>query len=79
VLDTIVVLGHKLDMRVTAEGIETERQAEVLTALGCDHLQGFLYARPLPATELAAFLLRFREPVSRPVAASRPAAVRSAS
>jgi diguanylate cyclase (GGDEF)-like protein len=79
VLDTIVVLGHKLDMRVTAEGIQTERQAEVLTALGCDHLQGFLYARPLPATELAAFLLRSRRPAGRPAARRRRTAIHSAS
>ncbi|HVW93457.1 MAG TPA: EAL domain-containing protein [Devosia sp.] len=58
VLDTIIMLGHKLDMRVTAEGIETERHADVLAELGCDQLQGFLYARPAPATELAAFLMQ---------------------
>jgi EAL domain-containing protein (putative c-di-GMP-specific phosphodiesterase class I) len=58
VLDTIVMLGHKLDMKVTAEGIETERHADVLSELGCDQLQGFLYARPAPATDLARFLVQ---------------------
>ncbi len=57
ILDTIIMLGHKLDMTVTAEGIETAHQAEVLAALACDHVQGFLYGRPAPASEIALFLL----------------------
>jgi diguanylate cyclase (GGDEF)-like protein len=57
ILDTIITLGHKLEMTVTAEGIETADQAEVLSALGCDQVQGFLYGRPLPASEIALFLL----------------------
>ena len=58
ILDTIIVLGHKLDMTVTAEGIETDYQAAVLSSLSADHFQGYLYGRPAPATELAAFLIR---------------------
>jgi EAL domain-containing protein (putative c-di-GMP-specific phosphodiesterase class I) len=57
ILDTIVMLGHRLDMTVTAEGIETEEQAKVLSDLSCDHVQGFLYGRPMPASELASFTL----------------------
>jgi diguanylate cyclase (GGDEF)-like protein len=57
ILDTIIMLGHKLDMTVTAEGIETAHQAEILAALACDHVQGFLYGRPAPASEIALFLL----------------------
>ena len=45
-LDTIIMLGHKLEMTVTAEGIETAHQAEVLAALACDYVQGYLYGRP---------------------------------
>ena len=51
------MLGHKLEMTVTAEGIETAHQAEILAALACDHMQGFLYGRPTPASEIALFLL----------------------
>jgi diguanylate cyclase (GGDEF)-like protein len=58
ILDTIIMLGHKLDMTVTAEGIETALQAEVLAALTCDHVQGYLYGRPQPASEIALFLLQ---------------------
>ncbi len=57
IVDTIIMLAHKLDMTVTAEGLETADQAEVLSALGCDQVQGFLYGRPLPASEIALFLL----------------------
>jgi EAL domain-containing protein (putative c-di-GMP-specific phosphodiesterase class I) len=57
ILDTIIMLGHKLDMTVTAEGIETAHHAEVLSALACDHVQGFLYGHPIPASEIALFLL----------------------
>ncbi len=57
ILDTIIMLGHKLDMTVTAEGIETAHQAEVLSSLSCDQVQGFLYGPPVPASEIALFLL----------------------
>ena len=57
ILDTIIMLGHRLDMSVTAEGIETAHQAEVLAALVCDYVQGYLYGRPMPASEIALFLL----------------------
>ncbi len=57
VLETIILLGHRLDMTVTAEGIETEEQAEVLSDLECDYFQGYLYAKAMPDTELAAFVL----------------------
>jgi diguanylate cyclase (GGDEF)-like protein len=57
IVDTIIMLGHKLQMTVTAEGIETSYHESVLSELACDHFQGYLYGRPAPATELAAFLL----------------------
>jgi EAL domain-containing protein (putative c-di-GMP-specific phosphodiesterase class I) len=56
VLDTIVMLAHRLGMRVTAEGIETERQAAVLEILSCDQFQGYLYGRPAPVGDLAPLL-----------------------
>ena len=37
-------LAHTLDLRVVAEGVETELQRDHLLALGCDELQGFLFA-----------------------------------
>jgi diguanylate cyclase (GGDEF)-like protein len=57
ILDTIIMLGHHLEMTVTAEGIETAHQAEVLASLACDYVQGYLYGHPQPASEIALFLL----------------------
>jgi diguanylate cyclase len=48
----IVQLAHSLDLRVVAEGVETADQRDHLLALGCDELQGFLFARPMPAAAL---------------------------
>jgi EAL domain-containing protein (putative c-di-GMP-specific phosphodiesterase class I) len=58
ILDTIVMLAHKLDMTVTAEGIETEAQASILSGIACDQFQGYLYGRPGPASDIAPLLLR---------------------
>ncbi len=52
IVKAILALAKGLDIDVTAEGIETEREAEAMCALGCDHLQGFLFALPLPAEQL---------------------------
>ena len=54
----IVALGHSLGLTVTAEGIETEAQAEALLNLGCDIGQGYLYSRPMPAGMIADFIAR---------------------
>ncbi len=56
VLDAIVRLAHALRMQVVAEGVETQAQADALTRLGCDLLQGFLFARPMPADEVPRWL-----------------------
>ena len=56
IVRAIIDLGHGLGMRVTAEGVETEAQFHELRRLGCDSLQGFLFARPLPEPELRARL-----------------------
>lgn len=46
IIETILVLGDRLGMRTTAEGIETPEQSELLSTLGCDMLQGYLFGRP---------------------------------
>jgi diguanylate cyclase (GGDEF)-like protein/PAS domain S-box-containing protein len=45
----IVDLGHHLDLRIVAEGIETPRQLASVRAIGCELAQGFLFAKPMPA------------------------------
>jgi EAL domain-containing protein (putative c-di-GMP-specific phosphodiesterase class I) len=49
----IISLGCTLDLRVVAEGIETEDQRRELKRLGCDRGQGYLFSKPMPARELA--------------------------
>ncbi|MFK7763158.1 MAG: EAL domain-containing protein [Roseobacter sp.] len=55
-LRSIVEIGLALEMGVTAEGVETREQAEILARLGCDRLQGYYIARPMPFSDLRAFL-----------------------
>jgi diguanylate cyclase (GGDEF)-like protein/PAS domain S-box-containing protein len=54
--EAIIVMAHKLDLKVIAEGIETEQQKDLLIAAGCDYGQGYLFAKPLPATEFEKLL-----------------------
>ncbi|MFX8262672.1 EAL domain-containing protein, partial [Acinetobacter baumannii] len=54
----VVNLGHGLGLTVIAEGIETEEQRQYLSGLGCHEGQGWLFAKPMPVTDLEAFLSR---------------------
>jgi len=56
IVKTMVDLARNLGMQTVAEGIEQPEQAGALAALGCDYGQGYLYARPLPASEIPGFL-----------------------
>lgn len=49
IVQAVVGLGNELGMGVVAEGVETEEQMHVLIKLGCTHLQGYLFGRPLPS------------------------------
>ncbi|MEV4782261.1 EAL domain-containing protein [Burkholderia sp. LMU1-1-1.1] len=52
----IIVMAHKLGLKVIAEGVETPEQRELLAAAGCDYGQGYLFAKPMPAEQFDAFL-----------------------
>jgi diguanylate cyclase (GGDEF)-like protein len=52
----VLSVAHALGLRVVAEGVETDGQRDVLGRMGCDELQGYFYARPMPARELKAWM-----------------------
>lgn len=60
VLQATVALANALHLPVTAEGIETEGQATAVRPSGCDKLQGYLFSRPVSATEIGARYWRSR-------------------
>jgi diguanylate cyclase len=53
IVRAIVQMAHSLQLRVVAEGVETEAQRDELLKLGCDELQGYLFAKPMTASVLA--------------------------
>jgi EAL domain-containing protein (putative c-di-GMP-specific phosphodiesterase class I) len=57
IVSTIVTLGRSLDLTVTAEGVENEKQLEFLRRIDCDQVQGFLFGQPAPATEVSAAIM----------------------
>nr|WP_211113668.1 GGDEF domain-containing phosphodiesterase [Azospirillum endophyticum] len=58
----IVELAHRIGLEVVAEGIETEQERTVLTGIGCDYAQGYLFARPLSVADAEALLLAAGRP-----------------
>ena len=58
IVSAIVALGQALGLRIVAEGVETDKQQDFLTELGCNSLQGFLLGHPLPAERFMADISR---------------------
>ena len=56
IVNTVVALGQTLELTITAEGVETEEQAETLRTVGCDQGQGFLFGRGLNATQTSSLV-----------------------
>ena len=62
IVDTIIAMGHRLNLVVIAEGVETKEQADFLQAHGCDNVQGYFYDRPMSSEKLISRLSSTTEP-----------------
>lgn len=71
-IETIVGLAHKLGHDLVCEGIELACQASILTGMGVEYGQGFLYSRPVAAHEAEMFILTSRNGGAMPAAATVP-------
>ena len=72
--EAIIVMAHKLGIKVIAEGVETKTQNQLLKDFGCDYGQGYLYSKPVPASDFEAlFCERPVKPKSRSRAKKRSA------
>lgn len=63
-VEAIIMMAHKLGLKVIAEGVETDTQLALLTQIGCDYIQGYWYSRPLSADAFEDWLsARMQNPV----------------
>ena len=61
IVRAVAAMGRSLHMRVVAEGVETDHEADILQDLECDEIQGYLIAKPMPADDVESFLSRHEE------------------
>ena len=62
VVNAVIKLAQALGLKVVAEGVETNGQYQILRSLGCDQLQGYLFAKPMTAQALALWATRNEGP-----------------
>jgi diguanylate cyclase (GGDEF)-like protein len=70
----IIAMGHSLGLRLVGEGVETDQQLSFLLGEGCDCMQGFLLARPMPASEVTPILTRDHRGARGTLSSASPAA-----
>jgi diguanylate cyclase len=56
-VSTIISLAHSLKLKVVAEGVELEEEAQMLRQLGCEEMQGYLFSKPVPRDQLTVLLV----------------------
>lgn len=56
VIQSVVAIGHALEMSVNAEGVEDAETLEIVKSLGCDTVQGFVYSRPVPVAQVMPWI-----------------------
>ena len=60
IVTAVITASRMMGLEVIAEGVETAEHAALLNKMGCSHLQGYLFSRPLPAEDIPAWIARFR-------------------
>ncbi|CAM4052460.1 bifunctional diguanylate cyclase/phosphodiesterase [Pseudoalteromonas byunsanensis] len=63
IAELVISLGRHLGRKTIAEGVETQAQSNLLKKMGCDEVQGFMYAKPMPSNELMAFVKSYKPKV----------------
>jgi diguanylate cyclase (GGDEF)-like protein len=76
IVRAVTTLGLELGMAITAEGVETQQQLEVLEQVGCTEIQGYLFSRPVPESALLALLNSLRLSIYDDHAHGEPAPAR---
>lgn len=61
IINAILAMGHAMNLTIVAEGIETQQQLDYLKEKNCDIAQGYLFSRPLHATDATAYLVNYQE------------------
>lgn len=61
ILEYVVAMADKLGLELLAEGVETEEQVELLRKIGCDNVQGYYYAKPMPVEDFFELLQKDRQ------------------
>ncbi|MFK8793350.1 putative bifunctional diguanylate cyclase/phosphodiesterase [Planococcus plakortidis] len=56
IVEAIIKMAHSLQMKVVAEGAETHKEVEILAGLGCDRVQGYVFAKPMPPEEIQGYI-----------------------
>jgi len=56
IVKTCIILGHELNMKIIAEGVESEKHLDLLAKMGCDIGQGYYFSRPISAKEMTDYL-----------------------
>ena len=74
ITSVVLGLGRSLGMKVVAEGVETAEQTDCLKAAGCDQVQGFFFARPMPAAAVPDFIGNWKTAAASALAQGRPQA-----
>ena len=71
IVEAIIAMANTAGLRVLAEGVETEAELDTLRAMGCDEIQGYLYSKPVPASEITKLIIADTENARRLAGRSR--------